>query len=142
MGIIVNWSRIVEPTDAAWNSTRVLYAYVHPHESKILYIGKVFGETSSIRKRRSAADKNLHWDFCRDTLGLDRAAIPVLVGDLETDRRLTRELMGDIESLLIKRLQPILNVQSTKSRTARPRMTVRCTGSWPHAKKFSFRDIG
>ena len=70
----------------------------------------------------------------RDELGLD----------MITDWKLTRELVVDIECLLIfevHKINPLLNEKCTKSRgkTSRPGMIVRCQGDWPLQRK-TFRD--
>jgi hypothetical protein len=141
MGIVVNWRKLRGPKDAGWRLTRVLYAYAHPDESRVLYIGKAHGAYSTVRTRWQAVDKDEHWEFSERHLGLPRERVLVLVGDLETERSLTRELLADVESLLIKRLGPPMNISATKSRTSRPGMTVRCGGpSWPHPERVFFKD--
>jgi hypothetical protein len=56
-------------------------------------------------------------------------------------QRLTKQLLEDVESLLIYRLQPWGNIRSSISRISRPGMIVRCRGSWPHPRR-SFEDTG
>ncbi len=112
-----------------WRWTRCLYAYLHPDDNKILYIGKADGPT--VRKRFNAPDKDDLFDFLKDEMGI--TSVVVIAGwiELEAGRRLSRELLADIESLLIRRLRPVGNVQSTRSRVSRSGLTVLCLGAWP-----------
>jgi hypothetical protein len=74
------------------------------------------------------------WEYL-DQRGMDAHA--VLVGDVELapGRRLSRELLADIESLLIKRLRPAGNIQAIRSRISRPGLDVTCEGDWPHERR-------
>lgn len=61
----------------------------------------------------------------------------VIVAELEVTQRLTRELLADIESLMIFTIQPCCNFQNTRSRGKhrRPTMRVECKGeAWPLSK--------
>jgi hypothetical protein len=58
---------------------------------------------------------------------------------LQAGRRRSSELLADVESLLIKRLQPLGNIQCTESRISRPGMRVRCSGEWL-SKRAGFYD--
>lgn len=58
----------------------------------------------------------------------------VIVGGivLGLGRRLTAQLLADVESLLIYAVHPWGNRQNTVSRGfSRPGFEVRCTGAWP-----------
>ncbi len=59
--------------------------------------------------------------------------------ELEEDRRLSSQLLADVESLLVMRLQPPGNISSTRSRIYRPGMRVKCAGDWPHRRN-AFHD--
>jgi hypothetical protein len=62
----------------------------------------------------------------------------VIVAEIEVEQRLTRELLGDIESLLTYELQPSCNVQNTASwgKHSRLGMRVECRGkAWPLSRK-------
>lgn len=122
------WSVLEREEDPRWQWSRVLYAYLGPRR-EILYIGKVDYSTVRERWRRSA--KAGFWDDLERERGIYRHV--AIVGDveLEDERRLSVSLLGDIESLLIHRLQPWGNIQATRSRVVRPGLRVRCTGAWP-----------
>jgi hypothetical protein len=136
--IEIRW-RAVQSRSDAWNWSRCLYAYVDPKGMEILYIGKAWGTT--VRQRFRAPDKVSLFEFLARELGVNR--VEVLVGEplLEPGRRLTRELLADVESLLIRRLRPRGNVTATQSRIARPGLEVLCTGHWPLTRA-RFRDLG
>lgn len=135
--IRVHWRRL-RAESQGWNSTRCLYAYVDPRDQRILYIGKADGPT--VRHRFRAAGKAV-LEFLEWQLGV---GVPVvLVGTIlvEEGRRLSRELIADLESLLILRLKPRGNIQSIHSRIRRPGLEVECTGAWPH-RRVRFTDRG
>ena len=131
MKVRTKW-RLVRDIDPAWRWTRILYAYLHPTEPEILYIGKADGARSDLRTRWRADDKLKFWRDLERQRSLHSHR--VLVGEvhLETERRLSRKLLGDIESLLIFSAEPWGNIQSKQSRASRPGLQVRCSGrSWP-----------
>lgn len=109
-----------------WDRNRVLYAYVH--DGELLYIGKCWGETSSVWKRWTAADKESLRFTYKDVFG--RRMPDILVGEirLEDGHRKRSQLLSDVESLLIYELDPIMNRHCTKSRTPRRDMIVVCSG--------------
>lgn len=129
MDIEVRWTTIDGEDDPAWGKTRVLYAYLAPSDREILYIGKADGTTVRGRWNRSAKEE--FWTALERERGIKGHV--VVVGEIYADEdvRLTRELLADIESLLIMREQPWGNVQSTQSRIGRPGMRVECSGDWP-----------
>jgi len=61
----------------------------------------------------------------------------VLIGEvsLPIGESLTRELLYDIETLLISVEKPWGNIQSRNSRIRRPGMHVKCTGKWLGKRK-------
>jgi hypothetical protein len=140
MLVTVHWSA-VRPSlkDQQWGKTRCLYAYVAPDKRELLYIGKADGKTVRDRWLRSAKEE--FWEELEKQRGIRQHA--VIVGDvkIENGRRLSRELLADIESLLITRLKPWGNIQSMKSRISRPGLRVRCEGAWPHERR-AFADRG
>ncbi len=132
MAIEIEWHLITGDDDEAWDWTNVLYAYIDPDDDEILYIGKAYGPSTSVRSRFQAEDKADFWDFITNELGIKK--VNVLVGTvvLEEGERLTRQLLADIESLLIFREDPCGNVQNTQSRgITRSGMRIKCTGDWP-----------
>jgi hypothetical protein len=58
----------------------------------------------------------------------------------EEGRRRSSQLLADVESLLIMRLQPACNVACTRSRYMRWGLRVNCSGDWPE-RRTCFRDI-
>jgi hypothetical protein len=128
----VRWHRITPGSEALFRLGRVLYAYIVPPKKEIVYIGKADGCRVGERWCRSA--KPEFWDYL-DQRGMDAHA--GLVGDVELapGRQLSRELLSDIESLLIKRLRPAGNFQAIRSRMSRPGLDVTCEGDWTHERR-------
>lgn len=125
----MRWYTITGDDDPRWDYDLALYAYIAP-DGRILYIGKC--DRTTVRKRWCYSSKSGAWDSINEVC--DTSA--VLVADIETEERLTRELLADIESLLIHQvhqIQPLHNVQNTSSRGrySRPGMRVKCRGAWP-----------
>lgn len=131
--IILDW-RNVDAESGRWNDrwdyTLALYAILHPSADEILYLGKADGST--VRSRWNADDKHERvWRRIEDDLAVFEHRF--IVGEFRTPahKRLTRELVSDIESLLIYHIQPWANIQNTKSRGyTRPGLVVRCNGHW------------
>ena len=139
MYVTVRWNPLDnEGTHPLWSANCGLYAYVG-HRSEVLYIGKVDGCT--VRERWNRSGKEAFWDDLERERRIFKHA--VIFGDIELDvgSRLTRELLADIESLLISELQPWGNVQSCNTRIARSGLHVACAGSWPLRKR-QFYDNG
>lgn len=131
MEVKIKW-RLVADSDPAWRWTRVLYGYLHPTERELLYIGKADGAHSDLLSRWRADDKLEFWQDLEEQRGIRQHR--VLVGEvyLPEGKRLSRELLSDIESLLIFIVKPWGNLQATQSRRSRPDLSVRCLGpSWP-----------
>lgn len=128
MAIEVKWE-ILDESDPDWECCRCLYAYLTPNGKQILYIGKAWGAT--VRNRWSRSGKEEFWEDLEKKTRI-RRHIP-LIGKiyLRVGQRLTRELLSDIESLLIKTEKPWGNIQSRNRRIARPGMRVICNGRWP-----------
>ena len=135
---IIQLSRISGQSKPLWSQTRVLYAYLASVNHEILYIGKADGTT--VRQRWTRSAKEGFWADLEKERRILRHGI--LAGEIELEKgyRLTRELLADIESLLIKRISPWGNIQSRWSRILRPGLRVICKGEWP-LKRRDFRDI-
>jgi hypothetical protein len=130
--VTIHWEQITGNDDPKWGWSRVLYAYSWRRE--LLYIGKAHNCT--VAKRWDGADKLD--GFWRD-LERERSIYKhtVLVGNLALVKgaRLTRELLADVESLLIIHHQPWGNIQSTRSRPIfRRGLRLRNIGHWPGAR--------
>jgi len=131
----LHWYRVEEAEDLRWNHNLALYAYLAPRKAEVYYIGKCDGTT--VRGRGCYSAKSGAWDFINKTSQHHR----LIVSEIEVDQRLTRELLADIECLLIYRVQPECNVQckSSRGKYSRPGMKIECRGAWPLSKKV-FRD--
>jgi hypothetical protein len=137
MLVEVHWRSVTGPRDVAWGWRGVLYAYLHPNREVMLYIGLAHGRT--VRQRWTYATKARVWD-CMERLGVTRHIC--LVGELalDDDVRLTRQLLNDVETLLIKRVQPRCNKSAKGTRIRRPGLRVRCIGGW-NGWRSEYRDV-
>lgn len=136
MHVEVEWTEL-EADGSLWRDARCLYAYVDADAKRPLYVGKADFQT--VRQRFGCRGKDDLFKYFRWELGID--AFSVIHGQpwLDEGRRLTSELLADIESLLILRLRPFGNVACTQSRISRPGLSVACVGDWPFARA-EFRD--
>lgn len=124
MQVEIAWSLVADDKHDAWRSNRALYAYLHPRQREILYIGKADGTT--VRARFTAPDKMRFWrDLERGRRIYEHR---MLIGLISTKERLTRQLLADVESILIFSVQPWGNVSATRSRIFRPGLVVRNVG--------------
>ncbi len=128
----IPWVALDDNRDPLWQADFCLYAYLHPERDWLLYIGKADYQT--VRQRLYGDHKAELFDSLWERYGIDE--VRVLQGDLvlEDGRRRSSELLADVESLLIIRLQPPGNVASTRSRAYRPGLRVQCTGDWPFGR--------
>ena len=136
MRIELHWKALHDYHEL-WLSNCAIYAYQHPRRSEILYIGKADGTT--VRGRWAARDKlSGFWHDLETQRHL--FAHRVLAADLLVDCRLTRQVLADVESLLISKVQPWGNISACRTRIERPGMEVVNVGScWPGARRF--RDV-
>lgn len=126
----LEWKCVSDDHDPLWSSTRVLYAWCHPQTRRILYLGKA--DYLTVRRRFDCPSKDGVWEYLNEELGIDE--VDLLVGEFNTNARLTPELLEDTETLLITELQPCCNIQCTKSRIQRPGLRVTCRGDWPERR--------
>lgn len=148
MLITVNWSwikilehRRLQYADHKWQMSGVLYAYLDPSTAldpgtaEMLYIGKAVGCT--VLQRLEAPDKNGFFADLKRKQRKDAGVVSVMVGmikpaDGSMPIRVTRELIADIESLLINKIKPWGNIQFLRQRNiSRLGMRVKCAGDWP-----------
>jgi hypothetical protein len=123
-----------------WGYNLALYAILHPTADEVLYFGKADGCT--VRSRWSADDKHDRvWRRIEDERGLFEHGFIVGEFRLPGRQRLTRQLVCDVESLLIHQIKPWANTSNAKSRGpySRPGMVICCQGHWPLQRK-TFRD--
>jgi hypothetical protein len=129
MKVKLHWTRLDDGEHHLWEACPAIYTYIYRRE--ILYVGKVDG-SSTVRSRWNAADKDNLFEFL-EKQGIEQHRLWVHVGEFEYDGRLTRQVVADVESLLIAGLRPRGNIASMRSRIARPGLNVRCLGvDWPH----------
>ncbi len=131
--IKIEWGCTSGKDDPLWRVKRGLYSYLHPNTREILYIGKVDG--TSVRQRWNYSAKSKFWDDLCSQLEIRQHAIIVGQLKLKFPQRHSIELLADVESLLIMKLQPRGNIQSKKKRVLRPGMAVACHGDWPVDRK-------
>lgn len=138
MNVRISWRRLDRPGHPAWVKNRGLYAYTRRDDPEILYIGKVDGTTVRQRLKQHADDVLYALELKRGIF-----EVSVLFGDisLEDGEALARELLADIESLLIIYVRPWGNIQSRRSRVSRPGLNVICEGEWPLERR-EFLDRG
>ncbi|WP_159559155.1 hypothetical protein [Alcanivorax sp. S71-1-4] len=138
MRVDIHWQNLDEGHEG-WRQIRCLYAYLAPGQREILYIGKSWGAT--VRERWSRSGKAEFWDDLERQRGIYEHS--ALIGEvaLDNDRRLTHQLLCDIESLLIHRVQPWGNIQSCSSRISRPGLSVVCMGDWPLNQRKYLDDV-
>jgi hypothetical protein len=135
--IRIHWAATIGNDDPKWGWSGVLYAYLAPDAEEILYVGKADGATSTVHTRWKAVDKMGFWRDLERQRGIWRHATIVGAVDVGPCGRLTRQLLADLESLLIKREGPWGNLQGRKTRNfSRPFMEVRCSGFWPGRRQY------
>lgn len=131
MGIHIHWIIIHGEEDSKWSWSGVLYAYVAPRGKEILYLGKADGTSSTVYRRWNADDKAGLWRDLERERGIYEHTVLVGEVDVGPGGRLTRQMLADLESLLIKWERPWGNIQGRKVRSfSRPGMEVRCNGTW------------
>jgi hypothetical protein len=133
----LRWNYVETDDDPRWGYERALYAYLAPRKAEILYIGKCDGTT--VRARWHYGAKHGLWDYINEERLLNTHRLIVADVELPEGKRLSRELLSDIESLLIQQTGVCGNVQCATSRISRPGTEVRCLGAWPLSKRI-FRD--
>ena len=121
---------------------KALYMYRTVKGKKLLLIGKAGRET--VRQRWACPSKER---VSRLATKVGISSVKPYIGCLFTSLPLTHSLVHDVEKVLIFNTQPSWNETGKKSYTmARARLSVECTGDWPHPEWFFQhpppRDIG
>lgn len=132
MDIEIEW-RYTDGDEENIKFSRVLYAYLHPNTSDILYIGKA--DRCTVRERLFGAHKEGIFDKMINDLGITELHAIIGVLCIPKERKYSGELLSDIESMLIMNVQPEYNTQSRKSRMSRQGLSVLCIGDWPYEQK-------
>lgn len=131
LAVTLHWYAVEDDDDTRWRNNLALYAYLAPAKPEIYYIGKC--DRTSVRGRFCYSAKPAVWDCINERSKTHH----LIVAEIEVDQRMTRELLADIESLLIYQIKPCCNWQNTVSRGkySRPGMRIECRGEWPLSKK-------
>lgn len=137
MNIEIEW-QYTGVGEESLDFSRVLYAYLHPETSEILYIGKA--DRCTVRERLFGAHKEAIFDEMIADLGISELHAIIGLLYVPEERRYSSELLADIESLLIINVQPQFNTQSRQLRISRPGLNVRCIGEWPHEQEHFIDD--
>jgi hypothetical protein len=135
--IEVEWSKVWKEE---WGCSNCLYAYLHPENNEILYIGKAYGTT--VGQRFIAAEKEDLFDYFEKELGIGEEDLHVIVGEIVMEKgwHLSNEFLADIESLLISCIQPLGNIKGPDTRISHLGMVVCCTGPAWHHERMIFVD--
>src|SRR5256884_9921887 len=106
----IPWVALDDDRDPTWRESFCLYSYLHPERDWLLYIGKA--DYQSVRQRLHGDHKADLFDFFARRYGIDQ--VRVLQGDLvlEEGRRRSSDLLGLIESLLIRSEEHTSELQS------------------------------
>lgn len=130
MKIYINWTDISEDDNhPLWNARYVIYAYTHPKEDEILYIGKCLSTT--VRSRWNAKDKlDNFWSHLENERGIYKHGI--LVGEISIKERkeFSDTLLDDIEKILIYIIEPWGNIQCVNSISTNHKLKIICEGDW------------
>ncbi len=137
MNVNVHWEQIRPDYEEPFYWSGVVYAYTDRKASELLYLGKA--TTTTVWERWKARDKQVFWRSLEAERRMYGHQVFVGVLEIPEGRRFSRELLSDVESLLIYNLEPWGNIQARYSRIERPGMTVRCLNEWPHRRRV-FRD--
>jgi hypothetical protein len=132
LAVTLHWYAVEDDYDSRWRHDLALYAYLAPVRPQIYYLGKC--DRTTVRGRASYSAKPGAWDC----INQHSKTYCLIVAEIEVEQRLTRELLADIESLLIYEIQPCCNVQNTASRGqhGQPGMRVGCRGKvWPLSRR-------
>src|SRR5271169_6300923 len=103
--VVLHWYSVADDDDTRWRHDLALYAYLAPIKAEIYYLGKC--DRTTVRGRASYSAKAGAWDCINER----SKTHCLIVAEIEVTHRLTRELLSDIESLLIYEIQPCCNVQ-------------------------------
>jgi hypothetical protein len=129
--VTLHWYAVEDDDDTHWRNNLALYAYLAPIKPEIYYIGKC--DRMTVRGRSCYSAKPEVWNCINER----SKTHCLIVAEIEVEQRLTRELLADMESLLIYLIKPCCNRQNTVSRGKYSRidMRVECRGKWPLSKR-------
>jgi len=138
MNVLIHWTALRRLSNMLWDVDRCLYVYLHPQRDQLLYVGKA--DYCTVRQRMRGDHKDhLFYELSSHYKYPVGTHPRVLQGDLELPigQRFSSALLHDIESLLIRRLDPWGNIN--RGQHWRPGLQVDCVGVWP-LRRSRFRD--
>jgi hypothetical protein len=117
-------------------ATKAIYLLRRRRTREILYIGKA--SRQSVGGRWLCPSKGRLHKLAKQ----EHAQMCPLVAGLHTSRRITAQLIGDVERLLIFLLNPRWNGPGKLTcRLHHRELVVRCSGEWPHRRAlFTYLD--
>lgn len=132
MDIWIQCTWLGSDDDPLWDEQYYLYAYFQPQRDRLLYIGKA--DYSTIRSCWYGEHKDQLFEDIWRVYGIAEDEVRVLHGEVELEEgyRRSSELLADVESLLIKRLQSFGNVSATRTRIVRAGLRVPPPVSWEY----------
>lgn len=132
MQVIVHWRSFEGDEDSGRAALWPFFAYVTPDCEEILYIGKANRELSW-RYSNGSRGRNPLFRELEEKRGIRQVELLSGTVRLPPGTQMTRELLADIEAMLIYEFQPWGNVTDCRSLREfyRPDIRVRCTWDWP-----------
>jgi hypothetical protein len=134
MQISVHWKSFEGDEDSGRAALWPFFAYVTPDCEEIVYIGKANRELAK-NLGKGARSRNPLFRELAERRGIRQVELLSGTVRLPPGAKLTRELLADIEAMLIYGFQPWGNVHERESLKEyyRPDLRVRCTWDW-HAQ--------
>ena len=132
MQINVHWKSFEGDEDSGRAALWPFFAYVTPDCEEVVYIGKANRElTKSLAN--GSRNRNPLFRELAERRGIQQVELLSGTVRLPPGTKLTRELLADIEAMLIYEFQPWGNVNGRDSLKEyyRPDLRVRCTWDWP-----------
>jgi hypothetical protein len=132
MQISVHWKSFEGDEDSGRAALWPFFAYVTPDCEEILYIGKANCGLAAKRSNESKGRNPLFRELA-ERRGIREVELLSGTVRLPPGAQLTRDLLADIEAMLIYEFQPWGNVHEHDSLKEyyRPDLRVRCTWDWP-----------
>lgn len=132
MQISVHWKSFEGDEDSGRAALWPFFAYVTPDCEEIVYIGKANRELAKSYSNGSKSRSPLFRELA-ERRGIRQVELLSGTVRLPPGTKMTRELLADIEAMLIYEFQPWGNVHERDSLKEyyRPDLRVRCTWDWP-----------
>jgi len=107
-----------------------LYAYLHPLRGEILYIGRA--RRGPLQRCFQADRKTRVIDFLSRKRRLKTVWVMVARLIADQPRRLSSEQLSGIAALLVRRVQPTGNSETSRRYVSSAGLVVQCRGDWPY----------